>query len=381
MFRPLDEKMMSRAIALATRGDRAHPNPRVGCVIARGNRVVGEGAHASFGGPHAEAVALRRAGSRARGATMYVTLEPCPHWGKTPPCAAAVARAGVNRVVAATPDPSRRLAGRGLALLRRAGARVETGLLARRAEALNPGFFRRQRAGRPHVILKMAQTLDGKIASRTGASRWITGPRARGMVHRLRAASDAVLVGAETVRRDNPLLTAHGAGPDPVRVVLSSSLKLSAASKVFGPEAPAWVLAPQGAAPLKIRALEKAGVQVIRVPGGGKDVDLHQALLALGRRGITQLLVEGGGNVAACFLSAGLVDEVYLFVAPFFLGGKNALTSIEGTGWATPAQGLRLKNAKITRLGEDWLMHGFLVTGHPPSSGPLGHLPPRGEGK
>ncbi len=358
MFRPHDQKMMSRAVALAEKGGaRAHPNPRVGCVIERAGRVVGEGSHERFGGPHAEVQALAQAGGRARGATMYVTLEPCPHWGKTPPCAAAVARSGVKRVVIASPDPSRRLRGKGIAFLRRAGVRVESGLLTRRAEEINRGFFLRQRVGRPHVVLKMAQTLDGKIASRTGASRWITGPRARAWVHHLRAESDAVLVGGETVRRDDPLLTAHGVGPDPVRVVLSGSLNLKSDSKIFGSEAPTWIVTTTGASSVRARFLEKKGAQVIRIPSGA---DPHRILTALAKRGITRLLVEGGGRVAAHFLSAGLVDEVFLFVAPCFLGGEAAPTSIEGKGWATPVQGPRLRHADVKKIGDDWLIHGFV---------------------
>lgn len=361
MFRPVDEKMMSRAIRLASEGgNSAHPNPRVGCVIFRAGRVVGEGRHDRFGGDHAEVAALRRAGSQARGATMYVTLEPCPHWGKTPPCCEAVVRAGIKRVVVATPDPSLRLKGRGFSVLRGAGVRVESGLMARRAEKINLGFFQRQRRGRPHVVLKMAQTLDGKIASYTGASRWITGAPARERVHALRAESDAVLVGGETVRRDNPLLTAHNAGSDPVRVVLSGSLNLDVKSKVFGPEAPTWILTHGEASSRRKFAFEKAGVQVISISGPGKEVNLKEVLLALGRRGITQLLVEGGGRVAGSFLSAGLVDEVYLFVAPFFLGGQEAPSTLQGKGWASPAAGPRLNRPEMTRIGDDWLIHGFL---------------------
>ncbi len=361
MFRPIDEKMMSRAIALAMEGGaRAHPNPRVGCVIERAGRVVGQGSHERFGGPHAEVQALTEAGARARGATMYVTLEPCPHWGKTPPCADAVARAGMKRVLLASPDPSRRLRGKGISALRRAGVRVEYGLMSRRAEELNPGFFQRQRTGRPHVILKMAQTLDGKIASRTGASRWITGPRARDLVHRLRGESDAVLVGGETVRRDDPLLTAHGAGPNPVRVVLSGSLNIKTSSKVFGPEAPTWVMTKTGAPSVRQKKFEKIGAQVIPVTGVGGKADPRRILLALGKRGITQLLVEGGGRVASLFISAGFVDEVYLFVAPCFLGGEYAPTSVEGKGWAAPGEGPRLTRAEVKRIGDDWLFHGFL---------------------
>lgn len=352
---------MLQALALSERGRlRAHPNPLVGCVIVQGGRVVGEGWHDRFGGPHGEVRALAQAGGRARGATMYVTLEPCPHWGKTPPCARSVIQAGVARVVAGASDPNPRFRGRGFAALRRAGVRVASGLLAHRTEELNRGFFSRHQRGRPHVILKLAQTLDGKIASRTGASRWITGPRARALGHRLRAESDAVLVGGETVRRDDPRLTSHGAGPDPVRVVLSGSLDLSGKAKVFGPESPTWVLTGRGTSPARVRKLERAGAQVISLPGRKPGVDPERLLSALSRRGVAQLLVEGGGEVAAHFLSAGLVDEVYLFVAPRFLGGRQAPTSLEGRGWALPADGPRLKNVEVSFLGEDWLIHGFL---------------------
>jgi diaminohydroxyphosphoribosylaminopyrimidine deaminase/5-amino-6-(5-phosphoribosylamino)uracil reductase len=329
-------------------------------VIVQRGRVVGEGWHDRFGGLHAESRALAQAGGRARGATLYVTLEPCPHWGKTPPCALSVVRAGVARVVAGADDPNPRFRGRGFAALRRAGVRVDAGLFAHRTEALNRGFFSRHRRGRPHVILKLAQTLDGKIASRTGASRWITGPGARAVGHRLRAESDAVLVGGETVRRDDPKLNAYGAGPNPVRVVLSGSLDLSGKAKVFGPEAPTWVLTGRGASPSRVRNLERAGAQVISVPGGKAGVDPKRALSALSRRGVAQLLVEGGGGVAAHFLSAGLVDEVFLFVATRFLGGRQIPTSIEGRGWALPSDGPRLKNVEVSSLGEDWLIHGFL---------------------
>jgi diaminohydroxyphosphoribosylaminopyrimidine deaminase/5-amino-6-(5-phosphoribosylamino)uracil reductase len=361
VYRLLDQTMMSRALSLAEeRGGGAHPNPRVGCVITRGKRIVGEGWHERFGGPHAEILALRRAGVQARGATMYVTLEPCPHWGKTPPCAEAVARAGVARVVVAVSDPSRRLTGRGIAHLRRAGVRVDCGLLREKAVQLNPGFFSRGKRDRPWVILKMAQTLDGKIASRTGASRWITGPRARALGHQLRAASDAVLVGGGTVRRDNPGLTSHGKGVDPVRVVLSRSLRLPVGAKVFRRDVPVWVLSESGGTRANVRGLENAGVSVIPVLRGPEGMSPRHALVALARRGVNQLLVEGGGRTAEFFLSAGMVDEVYLFVAPFFLGGREAPTSVDGRGWASPGEGPRLHEVNVTPLGDDYLIHGYM---------------------
>jgi diaminohydroxyphosphoribosylaminopyrimidine deaminase/5-amino-6-(5-phosphoribosylamino)uracil reductase len=356
-----DKKWMSQALALAERGNlHAHPNPRVGCVIVRRGRLVAEGWHDRFGGPHAEVRALAQAGDRAKGSTLYVTLEPCPHWGKTPPCADAVARAGVARVVAAGFDPHPRYRGRGGATLRRAGVTVEAGLLAAPAQRLNPGFFSRQKKGRPFVHLKMAQSLDGKIASRTGASRWITGSAARRWVHDRRAACDAVLVGGETVRRDNPFLTAHGAGPDPLRVVLSASLDLDPRSRVFDRSAPAWVLTVPGASVSRRRRLKQAGAHLIEVPTRNGRVDVANALSALACRGVADLLVEGGGATAASFLESKTVDRVYFFVAPFFLGGRTAPTSVDGAGWDQPDKGPRLKNVRVTQMGPDILVQGDL---------------------
>ena len=360
MFRPLDEKYMSRAIGLAERGRPwAHPNPVVGCVVVNGTRVAGEGWHARFGGPHAEVMALGRAGRRAQGATVYVTLEPCTHWGQTPPCVDGLIRAGVSRVVVAGLDPSPRVHGKGMALLKKAGIRVAAGCLEEKAESLNRPFFSRHRRGRPWVVLKLAQTLDGRLASRTGVSRWITGPAARAAGHQLRAASDGVLVGAETVRRDNPALTAHGLGPNPVRIVLSGHLGLPPRAKVWRTDAPTWILTTEKASAVRRRRWERAGGAVVPVPGVRGVVDLKAALSTLARRGICQLLVEGGGKTAHAFLSKDLVDEVYLFVSPSFLG-SGGRSSVEGPGWTRPEKGPRLKGVTLSRVGDDGLIHGFV---------------------
>jgi diaminohydroxyphosphoribosylaminopyrimidine deaminase/5-amino-6-(5-phosphoribosylamino)uracil reductase len=207
-------------------------------------------------------------------------------------------------------------------------------------------------------VLKIAQSLDGKIAAWTGRSRWITGPAARRLGHRLRAQSDAVLVGAETVRRDNPALTSHGQGPDPLRVVLSCSLRLPLTARIFRPGVPTWVVASAGAPPARRRALEARGVPVLAVPPRGNGVDLAAALRALARRGVSQLMVEGGGRTAAAFLEAGLVDEVYCFTAPRFLGGAAAAPSVGGRGWRSPAEGPAFREAAVTRVGPDILVHG-----------------------
>lgn len=359
MFRPDDHRWMARALALAERGrPRAHPNPLVGGVVVRGSRCVGEGAHARFGGPHAEASALAQAGRLAQGATLYVTLEPCHRWGKTPPCSAAIHRAGIRRVVVAASDPS--MKGAGVTSLRRAGVLVETGLLSVEARRQNPGFHRRLQSGRPHLVLKIAETLDGKIASSSGRSRWITGPRARALGHSLRAQSDAILVGGETLRRDDPALTSHGRGPDPLRVILSRSLTLSSTLRVFHGGPSPWILTSDKTAPARRRRWERRGIPVIAVAERKGRIDLAEGLKALARRGVGQLLVEGGGRTAAAFLEAGLVDEIYCFIALRFLGGAEAITSVEGRGWSSPAQGPRLRDVGVTRLGDDLLVHGHL---------------------
>jgi diaminohydroxyphosphoribosylaminopyrimidine deaminase/5-amino-6-(5-phosphoribosylamino)uracil reductase len=351
--------MMARALALAGRGrPRAHPNPLVGCVVARRGRVVGEGAHVFFGGPHAEAVALAAAGDRARGADVYVTLEPCPHWGKTPPCAEALVRAGVRRVAAAVADPAEGRKGRGLALLRRAGVRVETGLMAKTARELNRPFFSLHERGRPWVVWKIAQTLDGKIASRAGVSRWITGPAARRMGHDLRAQSDAVMVGAETLRRDDPGLTAHGRGPDPLRLVVSGSLNLPVQAKLWRGDNPGWIVTGEGTSRSLRRKWERRGARVLPVAARRGDVDMRAALAELGRMGCAHILVEGGGRLGYSLFSAGLVDEAYIVIAPSFLGGTSAPTGLAGEGWAAPEKGPRLRAVTVERAGEDIVIHG-----------------------
>jgi diaminohydroxyphosphoribosylaminopyrimidine deaminase/5-amino-6-(5-phosphoribosylamino)uracil reductase len=245
-------------------------------------------------------------------------------------------------------------------MLRRAGVAVDRVPRSPSAGVSDRGFSSRIRRGRPYVILKTAQTLDGKIASYTGVSRWITGPAARRLGHRLRAESDAVLVGGATVRLDDPALTAHGAGPDPLRIVLSGRLDFPSTARAFRGGAPTWVVTSTLASRARGRRLEAAGAQVIRLPGVKGRVDPKALLTALARRGVGHLLIEGGGKVAALFLSAGLVDEVYAFVAPRFLGGRDAPTSVEGAGWRYPAAGPVLRDSSFRRVGADWLIHGFL---------------------
>lgn len=318
---------MRAALALARRGlGRVWPNPAVGCVIVREGRVVGRGWTQPGGRPHAETEALAQAGELARGATAYVTLEPCSHHGKTPPCADALLKAGIVRVVMALEDPDPRVSGRGAARLRAAGLEVTSGVLAAEAADLNAGFLSRIQRGRPLVTLKLATSLDGRIATRSGESQWITGDEARGHAHRLRAEHDAILIGVGTALADDPSLTCRLPGLEersPVRVVLDSRLRLPLASQLVSGarQTPTWVVTCAGA---DSEALRAQGVELIGVrpeEGAGGRPGPLAVLEALGERGLTRVLVEGGGEVAASFLRLGLVDVLVWFRAPLVLGG------------------------------------------------------------
>ncbi len=320
---------MQVALGLARRGlGRVWPNPAVGCVLVAEGRVVGRGATGDGGRPHAEAIALARAGLAARGATAYVTLEPCAHTGRTPPCADALVAAGVARVVVAHQDPDPRVNGRGLAVLRAAGITVETGCLAAEAEALNRGFLSRVTRGRPMLTLKLATSLDGRIATAGGESRWITGAQARAEVHLMRAQADAVLVGAGTARADDPGLDVRGlglAGASPVRVVLAGTLDLPETGRLASEaaEAPLWLFHHAGADEARRAGWADRGATLIELPqqAGGR-LDLAQALQELGRRGLTRVLCEGGGQLAAALLAGGLVDQVVAYSAGLVLGAE-----------------------------------------------------------
>ena len=355
------ERFMRLALAEAEKGrGRTSPNPAVGAVVVKGGRVIARGHHAQAGTPHAEVVALRAAGARAAGADLYTTLEPCNHWGKTPPCSVAIAEAGVRRVFVGSRDPNPVVDGRGNARLRRAGVEVATGVLRGPCDALNEAWFQFITSGRPFVTLKAAVTLDGRIATRTGDSRWVTGEAARAEVHRLRDEVDAVLVGAGTARLDDPLLTTRlpgGGGRDPLRVVLDTRLRLPARLRLFqaGSTAPTLVATTAAARPRRFGP----GVETLRCRSLGGRVDLADLLDRLGQRGITHLLVEGGAKVHSAFLAAGLVDRVVLFLAPKLLGGGRAW--LEGEGPRTMSEARRLEEVEVRRVGEDVMVAGRLA--------------------
>jgi diaminohydroxyphosphoribosylaminopyrimidine deaminase/5-amino-6-(5-phosphoribosylamino)uracil reductase len=324
---PDDATHMRAALALAQRGlGECWPNPSVGCVITRNGRVIARARTAPGGRPHAETQALAAAGPGAQGATAYITLEPCAHHGHTPPCAQALIAAGIARAVIALPDPDPRTNGAGIAQLRAAGIQVETGLLEPQAAHLAEGFLRRIRDHRPLVTLKLATTLDGRIATHSGESQWITGPQARRAAHALRASHDAIMVGVGTILADDPRLTCRlpGARTTPlVRVIADSHLRTRLTSAILSTahDQPTWFLTRPGSDPDRIRAVTSCGAEVIEVPPGTMGIDLPHALRRLAERGLTRLLVEGGAHLAAALLRDDLVDRIAWFHAPAMMGG------------------------------------------------------------
>ena len=348
-----DERWMRRALRLASRGaGETNPNPLVGCVVVKNGRVVGEGFHERAGGPHAEVVALERAGSAARGATLYVNLEPCTHRGRTPPCAPQVAAAGIRRVVAAMKDPNPLVSGRGLALLRGARVRVATGVLETEAQRLNERFVVAARLDRPFVLLKAAITLDGRIATARGESRWITGPHERREARRLRRLHDAVLVGIGTALADDPLLLPEPRTLRPfVRVVLDSQLRLPLTSRLArsARRSPVLLICGRQASARRERRLAAAGVVALRVPTRAGRVALKPALRALRRGGVWSLMVEGGSEVLGAFLWARAFDQLALYRAPLLLGGGGSRPAFGGKDPARIADALRLERGAPPR--------------------------------
>lgn len=358
----LDEEMMGRAIELAKNAaGRTSPNPLVGAVVVKDGRIVAEGWHRRAGTPHAEVHALNMAGELARGATVYVSLEPCAHYGRTGPCAEALVQAGVSRVVVAMTDPNPKVAGKGLAILREAGISVTVGVLEKEARELNEGFLKWITTGLPFVALKTAMSLDGKIATAGGESQWITNEASRLETHRLRDVYDGILIGINTALQDNPSLTTRlgdAPGKNPVRIVADSRARLPLDAKLLTDGAAPTVVAVTAQAPEeRVAKLRQAGAEVI-VAGSGDRVDMVSLMEQLGGMKITSLLAEGGGSVNFALLQAGLVDRVYAFVAPKLLGGRSALTPVEGEGFEHLKDAVELENIHVRQLGEDVLVTG-----------------------
>lgn len=348
---------MARALELADLGrGRTWPNPMVGCVILRDGELVGEGFHRRAGEAHAEVEALRMAGPAAKGGTLFVTLEPCCHHGRTPPCTDAILHAGIERVIFGMEDPDPRMRGRGVAQLQRAGVRVEGPVDEEACRRLNEAWILRLALGRPFVTMKVGQSLDGRIATRTGESRWITGEEARADARRERALVSAVAAGVGTVLSDDPALTARdGAatgGDEPMRVVFDSSLRCPLSARVFGGSG-AVVLCVEGAASsARAEDLRALGVRVLAA-GDGPRVDVRRGLDVLDKLGVVHLLVEGGGDLHGSFLDAGLVDRALIYVAPTILGGRGARPAVAGEGAASLAGAFRGGPPEVRRIGDD----------------------------
>ena len=359
-----DRRLMARAIQLAGKGlYTTEPNPRVGCVLAYDDEIVGEGWHVRAGEGHAEVNALAQAGERARGATAYVTLEPCSHFGKTPPCADALVAAGVSRVVAAMQDPNPQVAGRGLQRLRDAGIEVVCGLLEAEAQQLNPGFIKRMQQGLPWVRLKLAMSMDGRTAMASGESQWITGPQARADVQRLRARSGAVISGADSVLLDDSALTVRAAelglepelaqtvaARQPLRVLIDGRLRVPLTRRLFRETGPVLVVCSDTVQ--REAEYQASGAQLLAMPGESQQVDLPQLLCELARRGCNEVLVESGAGLAGAFWRAGLVDELIIYMAPRLLG-SNARPLLE-LPFDSMAEAMDIEVTDMRAIGRDW---------------------------
>ncbi len=357
---------MQMALGLAIKGEGfTSPNPMVGAVVVKDGRVVGSGYHQMEGGPHAEVNAIDAAGKLAKGATLYVTLEPCNHTGRTPPCTRKILEAGIKRVVVSMMDPNEGVAGGGAGFLEQRGIRVTTGVCREQARKLIEAFVKFVRTRRPFVIAKCAATLDGRIATRSGDSKWVTGEKSRQFVHRLRHAVDGILVGINTVRTDNPSLTTRlpdGLGKDPVRIILDTHLSISPEAKLLRQESAADTILVVGKPVMqdKQTALEKDGIRVIQSKLKNGLIDMDALMDRLGAMGLTSLLIEGGSRVLTSAFSAGIVDKVFFFYAPKILGGDDGIPICSGPSPELMSQSIAVNNINVRRFGDDVMVEGYI---------------------
>lgn len=365
-----DERFMRLALDLARRGEgRTCPNPAVGAVIVQDGEVVGQGFHPAAGEPHAEIFALRAAGGAARGATLYVTLEPCCHSGRTGPCSTALINAGIVRVVAGTRDPNPKVDGGGFAQLQRAGVQVESGVLGDECQRLIAPFAKHVTTGLPFVTLKAGMTLEGAVATVAGESQWITGVASRLQAHRLRDRHDAIMVGIGTVLADNPQLTTRlpeGGGKNPLRIVIDSQLRTPADAALISAPGSTLIVTTQAASPIAEGRLRDVGAMVLRVAPAPGGVDLPAAMQALGAQGIQSILLEGGGRLNHAALHAGIVDRICAFFAPLLFGGSG-MPLFAGVGVEHLSQAYRLRNLRSERFGDDILIEGEIETSCSPA--------------
>jgi len=360
-----DQEYMQKALELAAQArGRTSPNPMVGAVVVKDGQIIGQGYHIKAGTPHAEVIALREAGANARGATLYVNLEPCSHYGRTPPCAEAIVKAGITKVVIGCLDPNPLVAGKGLEILQNAGIETRVNVLQEKALKLNEAFFKYIKTGLPFVSLKVAMTLDGKIATSTGDSRWISSADSRQYVHQLRNFTDAIMIGIGTVLKDDPLLNTRldiSDKRDPIRVIIDSKLDLPLESQIVktASKQPTIVFCNHQADAEKKELLIKNAIEIIAIEGGD-ILPLEEVLRCLGKMGIMTLLVEGGGEINGYLMAKGLIDKLYWFIAPKLVGGRQAPTPVGGIGIPVLKEALRVKSMEISRLGEDILITGYI---------------------
>jgi len=358
-----DERWMRRALRLAEKGrGRTSPNPMVGAVLVKRGNVVGEGYHVRAGEPHAEIVAIKNAREKAKGATLYLNLEPCTHYGKTPPCVPAVIEAGVRKVVVGIEDPNPLVKGRGVARLKQSGLDVKVGILEKECYRVNEAFCKYIVGHEPFIILKIAATLDGKLATRNGESQWITGETSRGFVHRLRDQVDGVVVGIGTVLKDDPTLTARiRGGRDPYRVVFDSRLRIPENAKMVDLSPSKTIIATtEMASQDKIERLRKKGVRILISDSKSGKVDLKFSLLKLGEMGMMSLLLEGGSQLSGSFLDQRLIDKILLFLSPKLIGDPEAPGIFGGVGIASLKEAIAVKDLRVRKMGEDLLLEGYL---------------------
>jgi len=363
----VDDRFMWMALDLARQGrGRTSPNPLVGAVVVQGTEVVGSGYHQYAGSPHAEIVALKKAGEKARDATLYINIEPCNHHGRTGPCTEAIIKAGISRVVAAMEDPNPLVSGRGFARLSEAGIKVKEGVLENKAKKLNEIFIKYITTGLPFVGVKVAMSLDGKTGTHTGESHWITGEKARQFVHRLRDQTDAIMVGIETILKDDPRLTARvegGGGKDPLRVIVDSRARLPLDARVISSSSSAGIIlaVTEQSSEEKCRALRDKGVEVMVIPSVEDRVDLVALMKKLAERELTAVLVEGGGTLNFSLLQRSLIDKLFVFIAPLIIGGGESPTSFAGPGISSLTEAWAIEDIEMKQFNRDLLLIGYPV--------------------
>lgn len=360
----MDERFMKRALELAKKGEgKVNPNPLVGAVIVKNNKIIGEGYHELYGGNHAEINAIKSSKEPLEGTTIYVTLEPCHHYGKTPPCVDSIIEHGFSKVLIGQIDPNPLVSGKSIEKLRKAGIEVEIGILEEECIKLNEVFNKYILSNKPYVVLKAAMSLDGKIAAASGESMWITGEMARAHGHELRNKLSAIMVGINTVIKDNPSLTCRVPhGRNPIRIIVDSKLRIPLDSKVLdiSNKSRCLVATTEKASKDKIKLLKDKGIEVLMLPYKDERVDIRALIEELGRLKIDSILLEGGGNLNFSFLEAGLVDKVAFYIAPKIIGGDKAKTPVEGLGIGALSEAFNIKNISTKFLGEDLLIEGYL---------------------